>query len=147
MRRGSFTHYYSLCNAASDFPAHIFHPINPMFYALPHRKLFPILKFQSNLSVNPAFLLCLMYNITLTAASNQEWGHRVMPSHIIPHKRGIGIGITVFANMPAGIICSDINSQQTRTLTISLVGLIGINPRNVKMLMQCRLKCLNRHAS
>lgn len=67
-----------------------------------------------------------------------------MLPHIFFYNRWICIGIAITAQMPAGIIGSNIRTQQTGTLTIPLIGL---SFGNMKVCMKGGFKGIHRHTA
>lgn len=67
-----------------------------------------------------------------------------MFSHIFFYKSCICIRITILAQMAAGIICTYVHPEQTRTLSISL---ITFSLWHVEMGVKCCLKSIDCHAS
>ena len=87
--------------------------------------------------IDPAFLLCLMNYISRLTVSQQEWRLWIMLLHVCLYKFRIRIRIAILTQMSAGIICSDIRSEQACTFSVTL---IFITLRNLKPCMKCGLK-------
>ena len=90
---------------------YILHVLPCLFYhVLECRTTF--LYVQTQLVVEPAFLLCFMDVVVRVKVSDQKWGFWIMHFHIVFHKIGIRISIAVPAQMSACIISSDISAEQ-----------------------------------
>ena len=99
---------------------------------------------QCHLSVDPAFLLCFMYDIFRHASSKQKRRLRIMSFHIFPDQLRISIRITIPAQMTAGIVCPNIHSHKAGAGSVPLIYFLF---RNIQMRMQCRFKSVDRHAT
>ena len=78
-------------------------------------------RINTDLTINPTFLLRISNLITREHISQQKRRCWIMLSHIRFHQCRIGIGIAIFTQMTAGVISTNVSSQQAGALVVPLI--------------------------
>ena len=68
---------------------------------------------EGDLRIKPALLICRMNHVVRCQMSHEKGRLRIVMPHIFPYPLRVGVGVTVPAQMPAGIVGTDIASHQT----------------------------------
>ena len=119
----------------------------PLFFSCEKwvtRKGYDLLKklLNPHLWIDPADLFSLMYNITRDFSADQKWRVWVMVLHVLQYDILICIRVTIPAEMPAGVVCSNVSGE----IAGAFFSAVGIW-RNQEVLPDCRFKCSYSHAA